>query len=92
MQVRTVSRVQASAWARQSRAQGKDIGEIMDRAGVLLTPERLRAIRAIVINQIAQTLEETPAHQLAGTTNLNVPDFQAHLARSLRELANKEEQ
>lgn len=95
MQIRTVDRAQVSAWASAANITGKDIGEVMDRAGVLLTPQRLCAIRAMVINEIAQGLENTPTAALLKERgykpgDLPATDFQAVLATTLRDMANVE--
>lgn len=89
MQIRTVSREDVAGWASTSRARSKDIGEVLDRAGVLLTPERLATIRAIVMNQIAQGLEDTPTSQIVGDAK-TLTDFQTKLASTLRLMANSE--
>ena len=90
MQIRTVTREQASEWSRTSRAQSRDIGEVLDRAGVLLTPERLATIRAACLDQMAQVLEETPTHRYTQGRGVTLPDFQALLAQTLRYAAATE--
>lgn len=93
MQIRTVTREEASNWARTSRAMSKDVGEVLDRAGVLLTPERLAGIRANLLNQMAQVLSETPTSQMLGgrtVKNVTITDFQTILADFLRHEANTE--
>lgn len=90
MQIRTITRQQASEWAGNSRAMSKDIGEVLDRAGVLLTPERLAGIRAGLLEQMAQVLEETPTHQYTQGRGCTLPDFQALLANALRHEAATE--
>ena len=90
MQIRTVDREQVSEWAKTSRAKGKDIGEVLDRAGVLLTPERLAAVRAICLEQIAQILEDTPVTYYTQNRQVTVPDFQALLATAIRRMATEE--
>lgn len=90
MQIRTVTRDAASEWAESARITGKDIGEVMDRAGVLLTPERLQAIRAICFDQIASLLDATPTSQFTKHRNMTVTDFQGLLANVLRTLGAEE--
>jgi hypothetical protein len=95
VQIRTVKPSDVTEWGHKATVMGKDIGEVMDRAGVLLTPQRLCAIRASVINQIAQGLEDTPtAALLKGRGykpgDLPATDFQAVLATTLRDMANVE--
>ena len=90
MQIRTVTREHVSEYWKQSRVQSKDLGEVMDRAGVLLTPERLATIRAILLEQVAQELENTPTHQIIrgrALDKMTIPDFQAVLASWCRENA-----
>lgn len=90
MQIRTVTREAASQWSETARIEGKDIGEAMDRAGVLLTPQRLATIRAILLEQIAQELEITPVAQIIrgrALKNMTITDFQAVLASWYRDNA-----
>lgn len=91
MQIRTITREDVTEHWRQSRVQGTDIGEVLDRAGVLLTPERLAAVRAGLLEQMAQVLEDTPTSQLTGSSRtITVTDFQNIIARLLRHEANTE--
>lgn len=90
MQIRTVTREDVSDYWSRSTARGKDLGEVLDRAGVLLTPERLATIRAILLEQVAQELENTPTHQIIrgrGLKNMTITDFQAVLASWCRDNA-----
>ena len=90
MQIRTVTRTDVTEYWTQSRVRGTDLGEVLDRAGVLLTPERLAAIRASLLNQMAQVLDETPTHQYTRGRGLTLPDFQALLADAFRHEAATE--
>ena len=90
MQIRTVTRESVNEYGTLSRVQGKDLGEVLDRAGVLLTPERLATIRANLLNQMAQVLEETPTYRYTQGRGVTLPDFQALLANALRYEANTE--
>lgn len=90
MQIRTVTREAASQWSETARIEGKDLGEVLDRAGVLLTPERLAAVRAICLDQIAQVLEETPTHSYTRGRDVTLSDFQSLLANAIRDSAAKE--
>lgn len=95
MQIRTVQPSDVTEWGRKAAVAGKDIGEVMNRAGVLLTPQRLAAIRAMVINEIAQGLEGTPTAALLKERgyrvgDLSVTDFQTVVAMTLRDLASAE--
>lgn len=90
MQIRTVTREDVTEYWRTSKAQGKDLGEVMDRAGVLLTPERLAAIRAICLDQIAQQLEDTPMSYYTQGYRVTATDLQSHLARVIRNQAASE--
>jgi hypothetical protein len=47
--------------AQVAREQGKDLAEVLDRAGVLLTPARLRRIQADVLFDVAEMLDSFPA-------------------------------
>lgn len=91
MQIRTIERDELSDALRGSRLGGRDTAEMLDRAGILLTPARLKQIRANLLNQLAQELEDTPTtHYLQAGARITVPEFQGVLANILRKMATKE--
>lgn len=90
MQINTVTRDQVTDYWKQSRVAGTDLGEVLDRAGVLLTPERLATIRAICLEHVAQVLEQTPTSWYTQGYQVSAADLQAHIARVVRTQANEE--
>lgn len=62
--IRVITREEFAAFLEESRAQGLDLAEVCDRAGVLLTPERKNAIEAQALDAVADHLESIPTHQL----------------------------
>ena len=73
--------------AEQARTRGRDLAEVLDRAGVLVTPERESRIQADVLQQVADALRDTPPRQLSSATN--VLDFQRDLATLVQAMADK---
>lgn len=49
--------------AQTAREQGKDLAEVLDRAGVLLTQARLRRIQADVLEDLAFMLAISSVHE-----------------------------
>ena len=58
--IETIARTDFWQLAEKAKAQGKDLAEVLDRAGVLLTPRRHKAIQADSWDYIAELLEESP--------------------------------
>lgn len=59
--------------AEQAKSRGRDLAEVLDREGYLLTPERVREIEARTIEEIAELLGSTSPHKwTAGTTQLDL--------------------
>lgn len=84
--ISTMAREEFWRHAERARTQGKDIAEVLDRQGFLLTPERIKNIRADAVEQVIQILEETPVSTWTtyGTTRL---DMLNSIIRTLREVA-----
>ena len=71
--------------AEQARAHGRDLGEVLDRAGYLLTPQRIREIEARTIDEIADLLGSTSPHKwTTGNTQMHLI---GDIAVKLRRLA-----
>lgn len=77
--------------AEQAKSQGKDLAEVLDRAGVLVTPKRLARIRAEAFREVAELLEtSTPAQMIAPLRSFTPLDLQNGLARRLRAMEENE--
>lgn len=80
-----------------AKAQGKDLAEVLDRTGVLLTPRRFRVIQADSWDHIAEILETSPpsAWMVDRTTRApaTIYDLLHGIAQTLRDMAraNREE-
>ena len=72
--------------AEQAKTRGRDLAEVLDRAGVLVTPEREARIQADILQQVADALRDTPSRQLSNATN--VLDFQRDLAFLVQAMAD----
>lgn len=55
--------------AEQAKTEGKDLAEVLDRCGMLLTPERKAAIEAEVYRELVLMLETTDANAWADVDN-----------------------
>jgi hypothetical protein len=73
-------------WAEQAKSEGKDLGEVLDRAGVLLTPQRKAAIEGNVYGELADMLDSSLPHQWGDKDNhISTPeDMRQALIRRLR--------
>jgi hypothetical protein len=58
--IETMAREEFWRVAETAKAQGKDLAEVLDRMGVLLTPKRRKIIQADSWDYIADRLEELP--------------------------------
>lgn len=59
--------------AEVAKSRGRDLAEVLDREGYLLTPERIREIEAQTIEEIAELLGSTSPHKwTTGTTQLDL--------------------
>jgi hypothetical protein len=71
----------------QARREGKDLAELADRSGILLTEQRLKDIQADVIGDLADMLETTSAYQWADEHKHLVPeDIRVGIAERFRKL------
>lgn len=90
-QIRTMARDEFWAFAEKAKTEGKDLAEVLDRAGVLLTPARMARIRAEAFREVAELLEQsTPAQFIAPLRSFSPLDLQNALARHLRALEARE--
>lgn len=73
--------------AEDARLRGRDLAEVLDREGLLLTPQRRRAIEASAFDEIAELLETTSANRW--TTRTTQADLMSAVARNLRSVAEE---
>lgn len=74
--------------ANAARSGGKDLAEVLDRAGVLLTDQRRKDIQADVLGDLAEMLETTNANQwtISEYRHPNNEDIRIGIATRLRQL------
>lgn len=87
MKISVITRDNFNDFAAETRFRGKDLAEVLDRAGVLLTPERKKAIEANVLDEVAELLATTSAHQW--TRKNTQMDLIHALSSALRALATE---
>lgn len=77
------------AMAEIAKAEGKDLGEVLDRCGVLLTPERKAMIEHEVYTNIVGLLELSDLHEWAkpGTAIKSPLDAKHAITERLRQIA-----
>lgn len=79
------------AFAEKAKTEGKDLAEVLDRSGVLLTPARVARIRAEAFREVAELLEQsTPAQLIAPLRSWSALDLQNALSRRLRDMEESE--
>lgn len=88
--VNAMNREQLRTEAREALRGGKDLAEILDRQGFLLTPERLLEIQARTLEEVAEVLATSTPRQWTKTdTQQGLMDS---IVRNLRELAKERRQ
>lgn len=80
-----IARQQFWKLAEDAKLRGRDLAEVLDREGFLLTPERRKEIQAQAFEEIAELARTTSAHQW--TTGTTQADLMSALARNLDKLA-----
>ena len=85
--INVMARAEFWRLAEQAKTQGKDLAEVLDRQGFLLTPSRLKKIQADTIDDVAELLETTSPMQY--TTKNTPEDFRRALASYLRDMAKE---
>jgi len=84
---RCITREGIQAFLAESTASGRDLGEVLDRSGVLLTPERLRDIQAKMLDEVAEILAtSTPSQFTAKGTQL---DLLAGITRAIERMSQE---
>lgn len=87
MKFRCITREGIQAFLAESTASGRDLGEVLDRSGVLLTPERLRDIQAKMLDEVAEILAtSTPSQFTAKGTQL---DLLAGITRAIERMSQE---
>lgn len=87
MKVRTITAAEVSERYQHTKLRSQDFGEALDRAGVLLTPDRFHHIEANTIDEIAQLIATTSAHQWTGGHGNTQMDLMTAISDKLRALA-----
>lgn len=73
--IRTMARKEFWEMAEIAKSEGKDLGEVLDRCGVLLTPGRKAQIEHAVYVEMINMLESSSAHEWADADNrMRSPD------------------
>jgi hypothetical protein len=85
--ISTMAREDFWAAADQARRRGKDLAEVLDREGYLLTETRLRQIQADALMMAAELFAETSPHQW--TTGKTQADLQRSLSAALFAMAKE---
>lgn len=76
--------------ADEARTRGKDLAEVLDRAGILLTERRRRESQAIILEQLAQVLESTSAAQwLRGQPGQTPNDLKRAITEHIHTMAQE---
>lgn len=87
MRIRTIKAVDLGELHQHTKLRSQDFGEALDRAGVLLTPERFQHIEANTIDEIAQLIATTSAHHWTGGHGNTQMDLMTAISDKLRALA-----
>lgn len=86
--IRVITREEFAKFLEESRAQGLDLAEVCDRAGILLTPERKLAVEAQALDAVADHLESLPTHSLVPRTlGATLTDVHRGIVESIRTFA-----
>lgn len=75
-------------YAHKARTNGRDLAEVLDREGYLLTASRHARIQADTIDEIADLLGSSSPHQWNDGKNTQM-DLMAGIVRRLRTLADE---
>jgi hypothetical protein len=67
--IQAVARTEFWKMAEQAKAEGKDLGEVLDRCGMLLTPARKALIEANTYRELAEMLDTSSAHEWTDKDN-----------------------
>ena len=87
IRIRVMARSQFWQLAETAKTQGRDLAEVLDREGVLVTPERHKLIRKQAIDEVANFIEALSVQQITGRTiGVTGNDVQSGVVRLLREM------
>lgn len=88
-EIRTIEADELGAVLKSLQTRGRDVGEGLDRFGALLTRKRYTAIQADTIQEIADLIGSTSAHQWTGRGYGNTQmDLMNALEHKLTQLAH----
>lgn len=91
MNYRTMAREDFWDYAQRARTGGKDLAEVLDREGVLLTPARKAQIRHEVMEEILVILNDVEAHRWFEPGVPHTPmDLKNQIVRWLADKSGKE--
>jgi len=87
--IRAMARKEFWAMAEMAKSEGKDLGEVLDRCGVLLTPERKLMIEHNVYTEVVALLEGSTLHEWTepGTKIKSPEDAKVAITNRLRQIA-----
>jgi hypothetical protein len=89
IRIRTAGRAEFWKLAEAAKERGLDLAEMLDREGVLLTPERQDRIRRDALGLAADMLEARSVQQITGRTiGVTGNDVLSGVVRTLREMSN----
>lgn len=87
-QIRTIEASELGAVLESLKTRGRNIGEGLDRFGALLTHKRYLAIQADAIQEIADLISTTSAHQWARGYGNTQADLMSALQIQLNRMAD----
>jgi hypothetical protein len=88
MRIRAAGRQEFWRIAEAAKSRGLDLAELLDREGVLLTPDRQVAIRAAALEEMAEFFDNISVQSLTGKTiGVTGNDVKAAVAELLRTMA-----
>lgn len=86
--IRTIEATELGPILKSLKIRGRDLGEGLDRYGCLLTPERIREIQAQVLEEIADLMSRTAAHQWSRGYGNTQNDLMHGITDNLRQMAD----
>ena len=78
VRVKTIQSSDVSAALSRASRHGKDPGEALDRAGVLLTPARIAYVEADTLDNLADMLEGSDLSEWRGDMSIRSPQDAKH--------------
>lgn len=78
LRIKTIEPNDIKAALERAARQGHDPGEVLDRTGVLLTPQRLDQIKADALDDLAEMLEGSDLSEWRGDMSIRSPQDAKH--------------